>query len=245
MPRLNQVIAVERGIKAKVQEEVDTLYKAIQKPALFDGFVKNYKKKADESESLPSQTQRVQFRVPDVYKLIAERTRDLFNVTAQKDWANCEATADIEVDGVKILTGVPTTFLLFLEKQLTDLHTIVAKTPTLDPAESWELDVNKGVYVTPPSETLRTKKEQRALVLYPATDKHPAQTQLITEDVTVGTWEQIKTSGAVPEDTVRYQLRKIEKLLRAVKQAREAANLADAPERDAGNKIMDWLFTNQ
>jgi hypothetical protein len=35
-------------------------------------------------------------------------------------------------------------------------------------------------------------------VLYDATEHHPAQTQLISEDVIVGWWETVKHSGAIP-----------------------------------------------
>jgi len=35
---------------------------------------------------------------------------------------------------------VPATYLLFLEKQLTDLHTLVSKLPVLDASETWVFD---------------------------------------------------------------------------------------------------------
>ena len=240
--KLNQVIAVEKGVKTKAQAEVDSIYKAVQKPALFEGATKIYKKKADDDEDVPGQGQRVQLKAKDALKEIADRWRGLFDVTAQKDYANCVAKANVVVDGASVLEQVPVTYLLFLEKQLTDLYTIVSKFPTLDPAERWQYDEAGSVYFTEPVLTTRTKKVNKPIVLYPATDKHPAQTQLVTEDVSVGTWETRRFSGAMPVDERRKLLDRIERLQHAVKSAREAANTVEAPQQEVGNRIFGWIF---
>lgn len=240
--KLNQVIAVEKGIKAKVTADVDVAYKAIQKPGLFEGFIKTYKKKHEDGEDYPAQKQKVQAVVQNLLEISSERLSELFDVTAQKDWANTEARATVEIDGKVILENAPATFLLFLEKQLTDFRTVLEKLPLLDPAEDWNFDSGVGLHKTGSSETIRTKKVQKALVLFPATDKHPAQTQLITDDEAVGTWEQVRFSGAVPDTTRRALVARIEKLQNAVKQAREQANLVEAPKIEVGKKILDWVF---
>ena len=94
---------------------------------------------------------------------------------------------------------------------------------------------------SPPS--ARTKKVPKPIMLAPATDKHPAQTQLITVDEYVGDWELVKHSGAVPADDRRSLVRNIEKLQRAVKYAREQANMTDAPPVEAGETILGWLLS--
>lgn len=240
--KLSQVIAIEKGIKSRVTAEVDKIDKAAQKSTLFDGFIKTYKKRDDADEDIPQQRQKVQMSASQAIETTSKLLTEMFDVTAQKDWANQGARADIEFEGETILSNVPATFLLFLEKQLTDLHTLIGRFPTLDPAEDWKLDGGQGIYKTEPSLTSRSKKVQKPLVLYPATDKHPAQTQLITEDVTVGTWEQTKFSGAIPEVERRTLLTRIEKLQHAVKYAREHANLAPAPEQKVGEKILGLVF---
>ncbi len=242
MSKLSQVIAVEKGIKTKAQAEVDVIYKAVQKPALFEGATKVYKKKAEDDEDVPGQKQHVQLKAKDALRDIADRWRGLFDVTAQKDYANCVANANVVVDGAIVLASVPVTYLLFLEKQLTDLYTIVSKFPTLDPAEQWQYDEAGSVYFTEPVLTTRTKKVNKPIVLYPATEKHPAQTQLVVEDVSVGTWETRRFSGALPVDERRKLLDKIERLQHAVKSAREAANTVDAPTQEVGSKIFGWIF---
>ncbi len=45
MARLNQIIAIEKGIKSRAYAELTELHKAAQKPDLFHGFVKTYQKR--------------------------------------------------------------------------------------------------------------------------------------------------------------------------------------------------------
>ena len=45
-----------------------------------------------------------------------------------------------------------------------------------------------------------------------ATEEHPAQTQLITDDQIVGYVTTVKRSGAIPRELKRNLLRRIEKL---------------------------------
>jgi hypothetical protein len=59
--KLNQIIAIEKGIKSRVSSELTKLYKTVQKPDLFNGFSKIYQKKDEESEDLPPEQKRVQF----------------------------------------------------------------------------------------------------------------------------------------------------------------------------------------
>ncbi|MEV0352079.1 hypothetical protein AB0H88_40475 [Nonomuraea sp. NPDC050680] len=106
---------------------------------------------------------------------VAKALTRLFDVTATKDWTNATAKADVVVDGETLISGAPVTYLLFLEKQLVDLHTFVSKLPTLDPAETWSFDDNAETWRTEPVKTTRTKKVPRNHVLAEATDKHPAQ----------------------------------------------------------------------
>ncbi len=238
--KLNQVIAIEKSTKAKSQHDVDEVYKLAQKPSLFDGFVKTYLKKDENDDDVPPQIQNVQASASSMLRQIADRWIPLFDVTATKDFSNCHALADIVgPGGTPIMKDVPVTYLLFLEKQLTDLYTIISKFPTLDPAERWAPDPNTGHYITEPTLTTRTKKVQRGLVLHGPTKEHPAQTQLITEDVSVGKWQHTKFSGALPEPEKQRLLRRIEELQIAVKTAREEANMTQADEMAVGKAIFN------
>jgi hypothetical protein len=242
MPKLNQILAIEKGVKTRVYSEITDLHKATQKPALMNGFHKTSRPKQEEGETYPPEHQRVQYNQEDVIKRVGRILTELFDITATKDFANCSARADIMIDGKPLLRDVPATYLLFLEKQLSDLGTFFTKMIELDAAEDWLADPSSGLYKTEPTQTQRTKKVQRPIVLYDATEHHPAQTQLITEDMVVGHWNTVKFSGGIPMPKKKAILERIEKLSGAVKFAREAANGLEVEHKHTGKEVFDYLF---
>lgn len=240
--RLNQVIAVEKGVKTRTQQEITQAYHLAQKPVLFNGFTKTYEAIKDGGENFPPENKLVEVKVPALLTKIRKNMAELFDITATKDWANCSAKADIVVDGTVLVADVPATHLLFLEKQLVDMATCVKTLPVLDPTEAWNLDNVSNTYKTMAIQTIKTKKIQKPLVLLAPTDKHPGQAQLITEDETVGNWNNIKMSGAITEQDREALVLRVEKLIKAVKFARETANFTPAPEVNVSDKILGWVF---
>lgn len=246
MAKLNQVIAIEKGIKSKSVADLSEFYKIAQKPELFNGFVKTYRSKDDAGDKLPAEGKRVQFTTPTLLQNLTHSASELINITARKDFTNCVAKADVVVDGVTIFTAAPVSFLLFIEKQLTDMRTFVGKLPLLDEGEDWTMDVNSGLYKTAPTETHRTKKVPKPVVLYPATPEHPAQTQLLQEDVIDGFWTAVKQSGAMPKPARQKLFDRVDALLQAVKQARETANMEDEVKvPDVANAIFSYLMPTE
>jgi hypothetical protein len=173
--KLNQIIAVEKGVKSKSFQDLTEAHHAVQKPALLSGISRVYQPKDEEGEQLPPESTKVQVKTEEILRDMAASVTRLFDVTATKDWANCAARADVTVDGRALLRDVPVTYLLFLEKQLTDLHTFVKKLPVLDAAESWTFDASADCYRTEAVRTIRTKKVPRNHVKAEATEHHPAQ----------------------------------------------------------------------
>lgn len=242
MAKLNQIIAVSKGVKSESLRSLTAAHRDVQKQPLLSGISRTYRPKDDEGERLPAESTRVQLTAQGVIRDVKTSLTRLFDVVATQDYANCDATADLVVDGQTLLTDVPVTYLLFLEKQLTDLHTFVEKLPTLDPSENWTFSEAAGYYATDPVETTRTKKVPRNHVLAEATEQHPAQVQVYQEDVIVGTWSTIKFSGALPATAVRDMLDRVTKLREAVKFAREAANSTEVVDRHVGDPILTYLF---
>lgn len=239
--KLNQIIAIEKPIKAKMTANANLADKTFQKPDLFDGFIKKYQPNKTDDETVPTQVKRVQQSAPGILSEVVGQLATLFDITLLKEAGNRIAVADVRVDDQVVIPGAPVTYLLFLEKQLTDLATLVDHMPVLDAAEDWELDESQGVWKTKPTVTTRTKKVARPIVLHGPTVEHPAQTQLITEDVSVGTWEQVRISGAIPLTKRKALIDRIEQLRTAVKLAREQANLHDVEEVKSGAAIVKWL----
>jgi hypothetical protein len=149
----------------------------------------------------------------------------------------------VRVNGSVLVDNAPVSYLLFLEKQLTDLRTFFGNLPVLDEGEDWSEDANSGLYKAQETKTHRTKKLQRPIVLYNATVEHPAQTQLITEDVLAGFWSQVKQSGAIPKPRKQELSERVETLLRAVKEAREEANICEEVDvPNVGQAIFGYLL---
>src|ERR1700730_4940874 len=114
--KLNQVIAIEKGTKSRSLQELTEAHHNLQKTTLLAGISRTYRPKDEEGEQLPPESTRVQLRAEEVIATTTEVLTKLFDVVASKDWANCEAKADIVVDGTVLLAQVPATYLLFLEK---------------------------------------------------------------------------------------------------------------------------------
>lgn len=242
MPKLNQIIAVEKGVKSKSYAELTEAHHAVQKAALLSGIARTYQPKDEEGEQLPPESTRVQVRAEEVLRDIAATLTKLFDVTAAKDATNCKAKADVVVDDQTLLTDVPVSYLLFLEKQLTDLHTFIRKLPVLDAAESWTFNESADCWSTDPVRTIRTKKVPRNHVKAEATEKHPAQVEVYYEDIAIGYWTTVKFSGALPAKRVSQIVERVEKLQQAVKFAREEANGTEVVDRKVGEKVFGYLF---
>lgn len=242
MTKLHEIVAIAKGVKSRVYGEVQSLHKEAQKAEPYTGQNKVYRAKDDDGEKFPPESKRVRLNAEDVLKKVAKLQTEQFDTEATKDASNCLAFADLTVDGHILFPKAPVTFLLFLEKQLVDMRTFVDKMPTLDEAEDWTLDPNTGVFRSNLSTTHKTKKIEKALVLYEATKDHPAQTKTVTEDVVIGWWDTIKHSGALPAPRKEALLERIDKLLKATKRAREQANNIDATEKEVGGAVFGYLF---
>lgn len=242
MTKLNQIIAIEKSAKNAAATVLTKAYQNVQKAAPMTGISRTYQPLADGGEQLPPESVRVQLSAATIAQDVKSVLARMFDVVATKDNTNRLATANVVVDGRVILADVPVTFLLYLEKQLTDLRTFISKLPTLDPSEDWTWDDNALCYVSAPVQTVRSKKVPRNHVLAEATERHPAQVQVWHEDVSVGTWTTVKRSGALPGRQVAEALQRVEQLQVAVKQAREAANSVEVVDLLVGNAITDFVF---
>ena len=66
MARLNQIIAVEKGVKSQSFQELSEAHQSLQKPALLSGISRAYRPKDEEGEQLPPESTRVQLKAQAV-----------------------------------------------------------------------------------------------------------------------------------------------------------------------------------
>ena len=241
--KLCQLIAIVAGRKTNATKEITALHHLAQKGDLMTGISRNYTPKDEEGDMLPPESKKVQNIANNIFQNASKIWTKLFDTVAMQDIANCTAKADVVVGEQVIFTQAPVTFLLFLEKQLTAVRTFITNLPVLEPHHDWIYDGTKGFYKTPPTQQNRTKKIQTPLVAYEATKEHPAQIQLISEDVNVGTWETVHFSGKIPADTKKCYLAKVQLLIEAVKIAREEANSLEISTVAHTSELFDFIFT--
>lgn len=240
--RLNQVVATVSGKKTAAEKALTEAYHLAQKPELFTGLTRTYTPNTEGGDTKPPERKVPQYRVKDLYRKVEGDLVEMFDGVATQDYSNCKARADVVVDGKVVIAQAPVTYLLFVEKQLTSLKNFVEKLPIRDGGDDWTYQAEADLFVTPTTQSQVTAKVQEPIVLFPATDKHPAQTQLITKDVVTGSWSNRKSSGAIARQEQEQMLDRLKKLSEAVKVAREEANHIEAESVRVGGAILDFVF---
>lgn len=238
---LNQIIALVTGRKKEAERALTDLHQKTQKTALFNGLARTYQPRdADDTETLPPESQSIQLQTPDVLKSLATIMSNIYDLILTQDVGNTVARADVVVDGLTILADVPVTTLLYLEKQLEDLKKFYDTIPTIDIAKTWTWDDGNNCYRTV-STKHRTKRKKVPLVLYQATKEHPAQVQVIEEDAIVGDWTTVETSGALSPAEKALLLGRVKLLKDAVVVARERANQTPVEPKQMGRAIFEFI----
>lgn len=158
--------------------------------------------------------------------------------------ANTTATADVILeDGTTLLAEVPATALLDLEKRLTEFRSVLETVGTLDPAKGFAPDNTfpEGTFKARPVVKTRTAKKARPMVKAEATKEHPAQVEVVIEDVPTGTIQEEEWSSLLTPAKKADLLEAVEALTRAVKAARSRAN---SSEVDTSRKIGKVIFNH-
>lgn len=242
MTKLNQIVAVVNGVKTKTARTLTDVYQNLKKDQLFDGISRTYQPVDEDGETQPPEQKLVQATTNDSILVVKEALTNMFDTIYTQDVANSQATANVVVEDKVLASGVPITYLLFLEKQLTDIHTFVNSLPVLDPAFEWTFDENRGAYATKPMSTNKTKKVFRNHVKSEATKEHPAQVEVYSEDVKIGEWATVKFSGAMPVAEKKRMLERVNKLSNAIKMAREEANSIEIVNKAIAEALLEYIF---
>lgn len=240
MSELHQILAVEGDLKNRAQEALANARGIFASDAL-SGLVRRYRPSEENGEPLPAEDKELVAKVPDVLADVRAAYGEWLDVAMQKEITNQTTGADVEVDGVIVLSGMPAPALLNLEGKLLELRGIYAAIPTTDSSERWQWDKAQGAWVSEPHITYRTNKVPKTHVAYEATKEHPAQIQVYTEDIRIGEWSTVKISGMEAPANKRQLLERVDKLLKAVKQARQRANNATVIDTTVADSIFGYI----
>lgn len=241
--KLHAFVALLNGKKTKNLGEIGELHKRNQKAELFNGKTRTYRPLDDNDEKLPSETVALQEDAAKQVDRASQLWANWMNIVMTVDTGSTKTLGTVTVDGKAIISDVPVITLIFLEQQLNDIRKYYDTLPVLDTNYKWAYDTNKGCWVTTPIEKNRSVKKKEAITLAVATDKHPAQVQLVDVDKWVGVFTETAMSSALPRDVKRSYVDRIDKLIDAVKKAREEANSIDVTERKEIQSIFDYIHS--
>lgn len=192
-----------------------------------------------ESKALPT-------TVVETLEYYAEHWVKAEDIIFRKNKTNQSAVSDLHFNGEILVKDVPVDELLGLEVRLTNLRGMLTQMPALDASKVWEPDSSTGCLAWKarnPDVTTKTEKKTTPVVLYEATDKHPAQIKEINQDVVVGTNTTINYSGAATSLQKAQVLRNVDELIGEVKKARMRANTSVAVEDSIGSALISRILT--
>lgn len=242
MSRLHELLAVEGDLKSKaqkIQSSIIQLFSGGQSRLV--GRVITYQ--VDEGEDP---------RPPEITVLATSVSAELnrfdwafsqwLDVAIQKEVTNQETSAVVVIDGENIFgNDLPATALLNLEAKLVQIREVYEAIPTNDPSERWEWDEGGGHYKSADRITNITKKVLRWETTYEATENHPAQVVTYNQDIKTGTRTAMLHSGLLSPAEKRNILDKLDKLLRAVKEARQRANNVEITTVNISEAIFNYI----
>jgi len=248
MAKLHEVLAVDRDLEAAAKKILDeTITTFTKKTDHFQAYNKKLEMFDDsrsKEEAGQEETKALTTTVQEKLEYVAEHLTRHIDCVAQKEATNQTAKGTVYLDGEVFIPDVPATLLLAMENKLAQWRQMYDVIPTLEPSIEWIEDPQAGrnIYKTrEPSIKHKTEKVTKAVVLYPHSDKHPAQVKEVSMDVPVGNYSTILWSGKISPADKSLFLKKLGNLLGEVKKARQRANSADVVHFDIGEKIFTYL----
>lgn len=246
--KLHEILAVESKLEQQMRKTVADLSNTFTgKHAHFNRVITTFTPIAEGAPAEITEKQEMQTTVPKELGWIAPFIAKSLDASYQVSVGNTLAKADILLDdGSVFLSDVPASTLLELEDRLDLIKGLVLAIPTLDPVKGFVPETGEtGVYKSSqPNKRERTVKTSEPVVLYPATDKHPAQVQLVSVDRPTGSLTTEIWSGALTVNDKGAMIERVESLSRAVRQARSRANNVelDPSANKIGQAIVNHVF---
>jgi len=246
MAKLHELLAVEAdlaGISQKIC--LETRVNFMKNPDRYMGMLTRHEAFDEAAIKESNVIKAIDDTVKSKLDYSASHVIRYLDVVLQKEKTNQVAVADLVVDDVVIGKDLPATFLLGMESKLKKIREdLYQSIPTLQPGVEWVLDESVGANIfkkVHPDEKFRTKKIRKNHVLSPATKEHPAQVEVYTEDERTHRVVTDMWSGMVSTAKKSELLGRVDKLIRAVKKARQTANATKVVKTTIGKEIFDYI----
>jgi len=249
MSKLHELLAVESDLESvskKTTEEAIKTFKSKTQHFLAMHRVCEMFDEESRDQAPPDEFLSMVTTVHDKLDYVGGKIGKYYDAVLQKELTNQTTKADLVIDGKVIEKDLPATFLLGLETKLKKIRELYESIPTLAPGVEWVPDENQGSDVFKmkhPEEKYKTAKTFQHKVLYDATKEHPAQIERWEETVNVGKFTKDVWSGMISSADKAILLGRLDKLLQAVKKARQKANNIKVIKRDIGRTLLDYINT--
>ena len=246
--KLHELLAVETGFENQANKTRTDLVNTFDKKRHLFEEKRTVFTPLGEGQTVVENQSDIQSTVAKEIAWLQPFLAKALDASYQVAQANTIAKADVVLEdeaGTTLLTGIPATSLLELEKRLVELAALVAAIPTLDPAKGFSPDPQRGegYFQARQVRKTRSKKEKVVLIKYEATKEHPAQTELIDKDLPVGTIEEQEWSGLMTPAQKSDLINRVEIVYRAVRRARSRANEAEINQNaKIGAKLLGYIF---
>lgn len=253
MGNMHQLLAVEPDLAGTFKAITNETIKTFSKREHFFGHEKKLEMFEEGAEStFPVEHKKMDTTVNEKLGYQESAIIKYFDAVLQKDLTNCEAKADLIVDGKVIAERVPATFLLGLETKLKKIIQIYSAIPTLQPGIEWEIDLTLGTDVyrrKHPEESGKTETTFKAVVLYEAQfpkegekgESLPAQVEKVPDKRDIGMYKKQVWTGMLSPATKSKLLGRLYKLLECTKRARSKANETEVVDRQIGRSLFDFI----
>lgn len=241
MGKLHELLAVEPDLAGEAQRLLTQREKLFKEGEVrFKGIFRTYKPLEETGEDFEPEITKLATTVRQELEGCEQVLGAWIDASVQKEVTNTRTKADVVIDGQMILQGLPATALLNLEGKLAKFRKLYAAIPTIDPTRVWEWNKEHGAFVSS-GITYRTQKVMKTHVEYEATPEHPAQVKTFRVDERAGTWTTTEHSGMLAPTDKWALLERLDKLIAAVKQARQRANTADVEDIHVGKEIFNFI----
>jgi hypothetical protein len=256
-PVLHEILSVEAGLESKAKtliqgaittfkNRVDSFKGSLRITEMF-GKTEANAAELSAIEEADKQEILVVDSVPNSLNYFLSSVAEWYDILYCKEMGNQQAKASVEINGVVIVENAPVGFLMAMEKRLVELRGVFLECPTLDASVSWVLDDTYSiphVYVSPETAGVKTAKSTIPVILYQATDKHPAQVKEQEVTKNVGKILKKSWSGMIYPSQKAGIVDRLDALIRAFKEARQRANGIAVDKVNVSTNIMKYLLGN-
>ncbi|MEO0898878.1 MAG: hypothetical protein AAFY71_20870 [Bacteroidota bacterium] len=241
--KLHEILAIEQDRKHKANLAIGEAKKVFTKnQSVFDGMIKQYVPMEEMADQIPEESKQLE---STVMQLLTEKLKPVIvamDATLSKEETNASNLAKAELKvGEKSFGEFSATTLLALESYLGKVQDIYASIPVLDTSRKFTFDEQLDYYRSDVEVKFRSIKRPKVIVKYEATDKHPAQTEIMNIDFQVGKYETTYFSGRITPTQKNRLLDRLEKLIEAVKVARSRANNVEVNQIKLGQDLFDFI----